>query len=289
MEGIIVDYPYMVDGNNHFKDTVSYEVTTVRLVNKQAILVEHLLKGQSYIIDLLKSGKAKFTASYLFKNSSERDIKVIDPSNISIIENEGEIEAIATQEIYFDFSYNPEVWPSIVVFDDVEIQVNKDSGLNDLWDIGEVFTISKHSRIASYGKLSFNSGNVNYLIDTYCDPKLPNGSLGVKVTEYANEGEKPIEINCSQDIYDELSARPIVAKPRDSKDGMRGAIITQVLTAVYAHMANLENKEDDIHPGLLEHMNSLEDDWQSDTGFCPALSASKQYPYLIEVLKIEED
>ena len=289
MEGIIVDYPYMIDGNNHFKESVFYDVTTVRLPNKGAILVEHTLRGQSYIYDLIKEGRAKFTASYFFRNSSERAVDVIELKDISVFEQDGEYEIMAQQEINFDFSYNPEVWPNIVAYDDIEFSVNDKSGLNEIWEIGEIVKINKYSRIASFGKLSFNTGNVNYLIATFCNPELPNGTISVNVTEYASEGEKPIEINCAQDIYDELSARPIIPTPRTAQDGFRGSIITQALTAIYAHMANLKNKEEDIHPGLLEHMNSLEDDWQSDTGFCPALAASKQYPYLIDVLNRGED
>jgi len=289
MEGIIIDYPYMIDGNNHFKESVSYDVTTVRLPNKGAIKVEHTLRGQSYIYDLIKDGRAKFTSSYFFRNSSERAVDVIELKDIKVFEQDGEFEIIAEQEINFDFSYNPEVWPNIVAYEDIDFNVDDKSGLNEIWEIGETISIGKYSRIASFGKLSFNTGNVNYLIDTFCDPELPDGTLSVKVTEYASEGEKPIEINCSQDIYDELSARPIVPTPRTAHDGFRGSIITQALTAIYAHMSKSETKEDDIHPGLLEHMNSLEDDWQSDSGFCPALAASKQYPYLVEVLKREED
>jgi hypothetical protein len=40
---------------------------------------------------------------------------------------------------------------------------------------------------------------------------------------------------------------------------MRASIVTQILCHVYAYMNNLEDKETDIHSGLLEHMRTVKE------------------------------
>jgi hypothetical protein len=60
---------------------------------------------------------------------------------------------------------------------------------------------------------------------------------------------------------------------------MRASIVTQILCHVYAYMNNLEDKETDIHGGLLEHMRTVKEktgqDWENDS--LPFLQTCKKF------------
>lgn len=278
---MILDYPLLDEEGGNFLEGVGYEVIGTQLANSRSMIIEHRLRGQSYIRELLISGKARFVTSYLFKNTGERFSVQSTPDELDI--SSEELLISSEQTIDFDYSYAPQVSPSIVLLEDEYLDLSSESGLVSLWNINESIKIEKFSRLATHPKLNFSSGDAQYLIYPECDDRLENGTLEVRVRETAGEHEKPISMLCSQDIYDELSARPPKEQAQTSGDGMRSAIVTQVLTAVYSYMSNLQDKDTDIHSGLLTHMNSLEDDWTSDN-FNPALAASKAYPYIIEVL-----
>jgi hypothetical protein len=51
----------------------------------------------------------------------------------------------------------------------------------------------------------------------------------------------------------------VIDNPNNAKTAMRASIVTQILCHVYAYMNNLEDKETDIHGGLLEHMRTVKE------------------------------
>jgi hypothetical protein len=77
-------------------------------------------------------------------------------------------EIISKQEIKIDFRYAPEITPNIIIFEDVKIIVDNDSGLSGFWD-NEIFDIPTYARIAYYLKLQFTSG----IIKVFTNKLLP--------------------------------------------------------------------------------------------------------------------
>ncbi len=220
-----------------------------------------------------------------YKDNAERQKFICDDWDY----DEDTQEISAEQNIDIDFSYAPEITPCIVVIDDEQITVSKQSGLTGFWQ-GEVFDIPALSRIAYHLKLQFTSGDVSSLMRVDINKNYPEGSIKTTVIDTIGEGEQPITIICAQDVYDELN-RPIPSKPIDAKTAMRASIVTQVLCHVYAYMNNLDDKETDIHSGLLQHMENLKEktgqDWKGDD-FNASWAATQILPYAITALNSED-
>jgi len=280
---LILSFPVLKQDSGDFVESVFYSVDAVQLQNNRKLIVTHVLKGESFISELLIDNKAEFSVSLFYKDNAERQNFVT--SNYDYDEEACEITA--EQEIDIDYSYAPEVTPCIVITKNSSIVVNDKSGLTDFWK-NEIFDIPTYSRIAYYSKLKFSSGNVSSLSHVSCDESYPLGSIKTTVRPTVGEAEQPIQIICAQDVYDELKKG--TPNPIDAKTAMRSSIITQVLCYVYGYMNNLEDKETDIHSGLLQHMKELEDktgeDWEGDD-FNSSFASTKMLPYAINALNKE--
>ncbi len=280
-DNLILDFPVLRQGGGDFVEEVSYEVEADRLAGK--ITVTHRIKGQSFIRQLIEDGNAKFSVLLLYRDSSERQ---------SYLCNEGDIvtkdetnEMVATQIINMDFSYAPEVTPSIIILESKKITVDDSSGLTDFWEKGDYFDIPKYSRIALGLKLKFTSGDISKLMKVEFAKELGCGEMEVRVNENAGEGETPVSLLCGKGVYDEL-CKVTRAEPRNAVESMRSAIITQALCAVYAYMQKLD--ENYVVGGVLSaHLEMLEDktgeNWKNEE-FNPSLAATKMQPYGIDVL-----
>jgi hypothetical protein len=282
-DALILNFPVLKQDSGDFLDSIVYTVGAVQLQDNRKIIVTHALKGESFISELLRSNKAKFSVSLFYKDNAERQNFVIDEYDY----DEDAQEITAEQNIDVDFNYAPEIIPSIVVVNNEKITVNDKSGLTNFWK-NEKFDILAYSRIAHHFKLNFSSGDVSGLMWKEMDEDYSNGSLKTIVTETISEGEQPIKIICAQDVYDELDRG--LSGILDEKIAMRQSIITQVLCHVYAYMGNLEDKESDIHSGLLQHMETLEEktgeDWKGDE-FNASFAATKNLPYAIKAINSE--
>ena len=281
---LILDFPVLKQDSGDFLDSIVYTVGAVQLQDNRKIIVTHTLKGESFILELLKNNKAKFSVSLFYKDNAERQNFVID-----IYDYDEDIQEItAEQNIDVDFNYFPEITPSIIVINNEKITVNDKSGLTNFWK-NEKFNIPAYSRIAHYLKLNFSSGDVASLMWKEMDESYSDGSLKTIVTENVSEGEQPIKIICAQDVYDELDRG--LSGSLDAKIAMRKSVITQVLCHVYAYMSNLDDKENDMHNGLLQHMETLEEktgeDWKGDD-FNASFAATKNLPYAIKALNSED-
>ena len=281
---LILSFPVLKQDSGDFLDSITYAVDAVQLQNNRKFVVTHTLKGESFISELLKENKAKFLVSLYYKDNAERQSFSIDSYDY----DEEMQEIVAEQEIDIDYSYAPEVTPCIVITSDEKVVVSDKSGLTDFWQ-NEIFDIPIYSRIAYHLKLKFSSGNVSSLIHVSCDETYPVGSIKTVVTPTASEAEQPIQIICAQDVYDELN-KGTPQPPVDSKTAFRSSIISQALCYVYSYMNSLEDKETDIHSGLLQHMTELEEktgeDWIGDD-FNASFASTKNLPYAINALNKE--
>ncbi len=285
-DNLILDFPILREDSSDFPATIAYEVKAEQSNGK--LHLRHSLKGRSFISRLLEQGKAKFSVRLLYKDSFERQHHLCDESILPMQEG---IIAI-TQTIPMDFSYAPEVMPSIIVLEDVKVTVDASSGLTDFWRPGESFFIPRYARIAIEPKLTFSKGDVYHLMKLEHDEDLDSGEMRVEVNEYAGEGEIPVSLLCGSDVYDQLiKASP--TEPRDSNQSMGSAIATQALCATYAYIHNLEpDNKDEVGGVLLNHLQMLEEntrqDWK-DEDFNPSLAATKMNPYVLHVFKAGSD
>lgn len=285
-DNLILDFPVLRQGSGDFVEEVSYEVEADRLAGK--ITVTHRLNGQSFIRQLIEGGDAKFSVRLLYSDSSERQSHLCNAGDI--VPNDETNEMVATQIISMDFSYAPEVTPSIIILENKKITVDDSSGLTDFWEKGEYFDIPKYSRIALGPKLKFTSGDISKLMEVKSDEKLGYGEMKVSVNENAGEGETPVSLLCGKGVYDELR-KVTLTEPSNAVEAMRWAIITQALCAVYAYMQNLG--EHYVVGGVLSaHLEMLEDktgeNWEAE-GFDPSLAATKMQPYAIKELHSDVD
>lgn len=220
----------------------------------------------------------------LYRDSAERQSHLCPVDNIPVDAN----EITVVQTISVDFSYAPEISPSIVILNDKEITIDNFSGLTDFWQLGQKFYVPKYSRIALGQKLRFTSGNLSKLMKVESDKNFRDGEMKVTVNEGAHEGEIPVTLLCGQGVFDELN-KITLANPSTPVESMRSAIITQALCAVYAYLQNLDN--DYEVSGVLEvHLEMLESktgkNWK-DENFDPSLAATKMHPYAIKALRGE--
>jgi hypothetical protein len=288
VDDLILSFPILKNGGGDFLDGISYVVEATQEQNNRKLHITHTLKGNSFISQLIKDKKAKFSVSLLYKDNAERQKFICDEDELDYDDETNEITA--KQEIKIDFHYAPEVTPNIVIFEGVKITVDNNAGLSDFWN-GEIFTIPAYARIAHYSKLKFTRGNVLQLLSVNLDESFNDGSIKTTVSETVGESEQPIKITCAKDVFDELK-KSVIDKPYDAKTAMRASIVTQVLCCVYSYMGNLSDEETEINSGLLLHMKTVKEktqqDWKDDS-FNPSLAATKMIPYAIEALNRENN
>ena len=284
-DNLILDFPILRKDSSDFSAEISYEVEARQDNGK--LYVTHSLKGRSFISNLIENGKAKFSVSLLYRNSSERQYHPycqITPMRDNAI--------VVKQTVPIDFSYAPEVITSIVALEDEKITVENSSGLTDFWEQGECFSVPQYARIAIGPKLTFSKGDVSHLMKYEHDAELGDGEMKVKVDEYAGEGETPVRLLCGKDVFDQLS-KATRAEPSNADESMSLAIVTQALCATYAYMQNLDkDKRDEVGGVLSIHLEMLErktgENWGDDS-FDPSLAATKMQPYVLSVFKGEAD
>ena len=281
IDDLILSFPVLKDGGGDFLESVSYVVEATQAQHNRKLYITHTLKGSSFIAQLIRDGKAKFSVSLFYKDNAERQKFVCEGYD------DERNEITAEQEIDIDFRYAPEITPNIIIVKNVKITVDSNSGLGNFWE-GEIFDIPAYARIAHYLKLKFTSGDVSSLMWKDMDESYSNGVIKTIVDENKGEGGQPIKIICAQDVYDELNKG--FSGDIDVKMAMRQSIITQVLCHVYAHMSNLKDDKNDMHSGLLIHMENVKketgQDWESDD-FNPSFAATNMMPYAIEALNKE--
>ncbi len=285
-DNLTLDFPILREDSGDFSEKIAYEVEAKQDDGK--LHIEHRLKGCSFISNMIERGKAKFSVRLLYKDSSERQHHLYNASNPSM---QNGVIAI-TQTITMDFSYAPEIMPSIIALKKEKITVNDSSGLTDFWRSGESFSIPGYARIAIGPKIKFSEGDVSHLMRLINDESLKDGEMKVEVNEYAGEGETPVTLVCGSDVYDQL-AKLSQAEPVNPNKSMGWAIVTQALCATYAYMQSLEQgKKENVGGVLLHHLQMLADktgkDWKDDD-FEPSLAATKMHPYVLSVFKAGVD
>lgn len=279
---VILDFPVLQHGGGNFKEDVSYEVSASHAAGK--LTITHELRGRSFIYDWVKSGDAVFSVSLLYRDSSERQAHEY---KISAKQDERDNKIIAKQIIDNQFSYAPEIMPSIVVLKSKEVVVGDNSGLTNFWQSAETFCIQPYARIALAARMQFTSGDVSNLMKIVEDKNLAVGEMRVVVNEHANEADAPVTLWCGQGVYDQLR-KMTQASAKNSIEALRSAIVTNALCAVYADVKNLADAaKEEVNGVLLAHLNLMHEqtgqDWQADD-FDPSLAATKMQPYATDVL-----
>ncbi len=283
-DNLILDFPVLKNDTDDFKKGISYEVEAEQTAKK--LTVRHTVQGQSFIRQLMENSVANFSVLLFYRDGAERQYHACNTKEVSITDD----KITATQTMPIDFSYAPEITPSIFILEDQKITINDSSGLTDFWENGSQFFLSKYSRIALGQKLKFTSGDISKLMKVEIDEKLNDGEMRIVVYENAGEGETPVTLLCGKGVYDELR-KVTRAEPSNAIESMRSAIITQALCAVYAYMQNLG---EDYEPSgvLAAHLGILEgktgENWANDN-FNPSLAATKMQPYVISAFRNETD
>ncbi len=286
-DDLILSFPVLKNGGGDFLESATYIVEATQAQEKRTLYITHILKGNSFIAELVKNEKAKFSVALFYKDNAERQKFVCESFDYYDESN----EIIAEQKINIDFRYAPEITPNIVILENAKITVDNNSGLSDFWN-GEIFDIPAYARIAHHLKLKFTSGDVSSLMNVSCDESFKNGSIETNVSATVGESEQPIKIICAQDVFDELK-KGVNDNPTDAKTAMRASIVSQIMCAVYGYMNNLSDKETDINNGLLMHMENVKEktdqDWEDGDNFNASLAATKMFPYAIEALNKESN
>lgn len=281
---LILSFPVLKDDGGDFLESIRYTVDATQGASNGKLYITHTLKGQSFISQLLRDGKAKFSVSLLYKDNAERQSSVCDECSY----DEDVKEASAEQIVDIDYNYAPEITPYIVIMENKSVVADSNSGLADFWQT-EVFEIPAFSKLAHHSKLEFSSGNVSSLMWKEINEDYKSGTIKTSVIATSGEGEQPIKVVCAKDVYDELDRG--FSGQLDAGSVVRKSIVTQILCHVYAHMNNLKDKETDIHSGLLKHMETVVEntgeDWMSDGNFNASFAATGMVPYEIEVLNRE--
>lgn len=283
---LLLDFPVLQPNSGNFVEDVRY---TVEAENYDTIKIKHCLTGKSFIGNLLNKQEALFSAQLLYRDSAEREehhcFGDIDEKNDRIV---------AVQDIPKAFSYAPEITPSIVVLKEKKITADLASGLTQFWQNGKQYHIPAYSRIARHEKLTFTSGDISSLMQVSLEENLCSGTMKTEINLHAGEGEIPVTLYCSKDVFDELS-RVTRSLPNNAKEAMVSAIITQALCAVYGYMhkeqsksSNSEDESSDTSSVLQAHLEQLqaktEMNW-NDENFNSGLAATKMHPFVMEALR----
>ena len=284
-DDLILSFPVLKNNGGDFIDSVAYTVEATQRSDYRKLYITHTLKGNSFIFKLIRDKNAKFSVSLFYKDSSERQKFICD----DFYYNDETKEITAEQKIDITFSYAPEITPNIVILHNKKITVDDMSGLANFWQ-GEEFEIPAFSRIAYHLNLKFTSGDVSSLMWKDMDESYSDGVIKTIVREGAGEEEQPIKVICAKDVYDELDKG--LSGNMSVGIVMRQSIITQILCAVYGYMNHLEDQENDIHSGLLKHMEMVEEktgqNWKNKNDFNPSFAATQILPYAIEALNSED-
>ena len=284
---LLLDFPVLQPNSGNFLDSVRY---TVEAENDKGIRITHRLTGKSFIGNLLEKREAVFSVQLHYRDNAEREEHHCFCSKYSEEKN----VTVATQYIPKIFSYAPEITPSIVVLEEKTIIANLALGLTEFWPSGEQYHIPAYSRIARHEKLTFTSGDISNLMEVALNERLDSGTMKTDINVYAGEGEIPVTLYCSKDIFDELTlvTRSI---PKNAKEAMAFAIITQALCAVYGYMhkeqsmsTNIEEENSNISSVLQAHLEQLQEktgmDW-GDENFNAGLAATIMHPFAIEAIR----
>lgn len=277
-ENLILDFPILKEDGIDFCDGVTYEVTANR--EGKTISITHTLKGPSFIRDLVKEKHAVFSVLLVYRDSSERQSCRCDDFTV----NKNCITA--NQKILMEFSYAPEIKPSIVLMKAQKITVNNETGLSDFWD-GKQFHLPEFARIAVGLTLQFTGGDLSQLMRIEFKESLEDGEMEVTIYDDAGEGKIPVVLLCGQGVFDELKKiRKDNPAPTNAKEAARSAIITQALCATYAYM-NKSSEERELSGVLEAHLAKMEEKNQNwnDENFNPSLAATKMNPYAVDALK----
>jgi hypothetical protein len=279
---LMLDFPVLKSKTDDFLKEIVYSVESHYSEGDNKLKITHTLAGQSFIRDLLIAKKANFHVSLYFKDSKERQ-----NFNISCNESKNTNELIAIQHIDVDFSYAPEITPNIIILEDTNIIVNKESGLTDFWELREKLSILKYTRIASCGVLEHSSGDMSKLISPIIDETLPNGAMEVGVSINASESDRAVTVKCARNVYDILDEISLGTKEKhqNSEDSFKLSIISQILCAMYGEIKHQVQNDEITNSGLLAHLEELKnqtgEDWNNDN-FNPSLASTKMFPYVTE-------
>ncbi len=283
---LISDYPILTKDSGDFIGSTSYTVQATQYENN--IKIEHILEGQSFISELIKRRDADFSVLLLYK---DHDIREYHSSKYSELDIGVTIKF--TQHIPIKFSNAPEIMPYIFISNYKELIVDDKSGLTDFWKQGDKLYIPSYARIAIHDKLKFTSGDIQHLIQLIHKKEFNSGTMSVNVKDTAEETERPVQLLCATDVFDELKkvTQDTLYKPKNATDTVRAAIITQALCAVYARMQHRCQNENYETSGMLRaHLEQLQEktkqNWEMDDNFEPSLAATKMQPYTIKTMKV---
>lgn len=280
-ENFILDFPVLKNGGGDFRGDVAYEVAASR--EGTTITITHTLNGASFIRDFVETKRAVFSVLLVYRNSSERQIHPCD--DFAVYAD----RITATQTIPMNFSYAPEIKPSVVLRDTQTVTASNESGLSEFWD-QEQFNFPAFTRIAVGATLQFTGGDLSQLMEIKLKDSLATGEMEVTVYDNAGEGVVPVVLLCGQGVFEELRNIKRDKMPTDAKEAARSAIITQALCAVYAYMNKLSDELE--LSGVLEaHLIQMKEKNQNldDVDFNPSLAATKMNPYAVEALKKNGD
>ena len=288
---LLLDFPVLQPDSGNFLEGVEY---TVKAENfERTVKVIHRLAGRSYIYDMIENREAVYSVQLLYQGHAKREVYKCDFSQYV----KGDNEIVAVQEISKTYPYAPEITPSIVLLQEATISADEASGLTEFWPTKEQYYIPAFSRIAYYDKLTFTSGEFSSLMTVVWEESFGPGTFKTVVEEQAQQGQIPVTLLCSKDVYDELT-QVSMSKPTNVRETMASAMVTHALCAVYGYMqrkfseqSNDENNDDwnsNISSVLQAHLELLKEktdsDW-SQEGFNPGLAASKMHPFVIEALR----
>ena len=283
-ENFILDFPVIATGGGDF-DAVEYQVEAGR--NSENLIITHKLTGKSFVRQLIENKVAGFSVLLVYRNSAERQHCMCETYDI-----ESDVVITATQTVPKLFSYSPEVIPSIIATQAVEIPAKDALGVSDFWREVD-FRIPQYARIARHDRLVFSDGEMFSLFQLEHAKEFESGQMRIEVNETAGEGQVPVTLFCARDLYDEM-VKPVPDKnnPRDVAEAWRCAVVTHVLSYVYSYMHNLRNKtNDDAHKTegvLAAHLELLLQEtgtsWEDDD-FNASLAATKMWRYSVEVIQ----
>lgn len=285
----IVNYPILTEHKNDYIDDVKYEVDA-KLTGKN-ITVTHVLYGKSLVRDLILERKAFFTLRCLYFQIRKREEYTSEKKFNNYIIDENKL--IYHEKISNQYTIEPEMTPSIIVYSSCAMKYDKNSGLSEFWKNRD-FAFPEYSRIANAPFLSFGPEGFSKLFRLKCMSEYEEDFFRINI-RYNETETQPVTIECSEKIYSVLKFLQFDSRPTTSDNRIGRAIITQALCAVYSYV-HIEYKYKNpsgvpvgaIADAMDELLAKTDESYESDD-FDPCLASTMMEPYWFKEIKIEEN
>ena len=269
-------FPVLSPHSLDYKEGVGYESKVNRDQNKDAVHVQHNLKGDSIIACQVRDQRAVFACVVSLPSTMYRRLFVSDSHNLS------HVQQIDFSESGYDGDVSPMFRPLILSKAGLEKTVAKEDGLGDFW-------LNETIRIPAGGIIAFDDwqrfgGNMGGILLIEADPKLGDGEMRVEADA---TGGFRFRVHVGLKLLHDLEDLP-------ENHPHRRSVLIHALSAGFGILQRDYKSDWEEHVNLNLNLiaKKLEQEgiehWSSD-GFSPEYAATRLYPHVVSTQTNEED